>query len=261
VTPLALARHLSRAAGEVAALQQPCRELAEAVPLLGSGDRISDFEGVLLRSDADDFPVVDGAGLYVGMATRASILDPPRARLYLVDHNELSQAVFGAEEAEIVGVLDHHRLGNPPTAAPIRFVVEPVGSTCTLIAEQCRAGSLAVPPALAGMMLSGILSDTVLFRSPTTTPRDRSAAGWLSRAVDLDVAAFGEELLRMAPGLVARSPTWRQTGRITAWEAGPRASARWRSPALWSCRTGARSCWLPWRRSASRRGWPSWRSW
>jgi manganese-dependent inorganic pyrophosphatase len=206
VTALGLARAFSRPIGRDQVLAQPCREHLEAPPSFGSGDRISDHRGALLRSEADDFLVLDNAGQYLGLATRARVLEPPRARLVLVDHNELSQAVAGAEEAEIVAVLDHHRLSNPPTAAPIPFVVEPVGSTCTLVAEQCRLRALTPPPALAGMLLSGILSDTLVFRSPTTTPRDRAAADGLAARLRLDLPTYGEELLRAAPGLIARDP-------------------------------------------------------
>ena len=204
VTALALARAYSQPVGGPDAAAQPCRSVLEPLPVYRARDRISDHRSVLLRSEEDDFLVIDPAGRYVGVATRARVLQPPRARLVLVDHNELSQAVAGAGEAEIVAVLDHHRLGNPPTAAPIPFVVEPVGSTCTLVAEHCRAGALEPPAALAGMMLSGILSDTLVFRSPTTTERDRDAAGWLAGLCRVDAPRFGEELLRASPGLGAR---------------------------------------------------------
>jgi manganese-dependent inorganic pyrophosphatase len=124
----------------------------------------------------------------------------------LVDHNELSQAVPGADQAEIVGVLDHHRLGNAPTAAPIPFVVEPVGSTCTLVAEECRLRQLEPPRGLAGMLLSGILSDTLGFRSPTTTPRDSRMGEWLAGLAGVHASDYWEELLRSAPGLAGRAP-------------------------------------------------------
>jgi manganese-dependent inorganic pyrophosphatase len=176
----------------------------EALPFFRARDRISDHRSALLRSDGDDFLVVNEAGRYLGVATRGRLLQPPRARLVLVDHNELGQAVAGAEEAQIVAVLDHHRLGNPPTALPIPFTVEPVGSTCTLVAEQCRARALPPPAPLAGMMLSGILSDTLVFRSPTATERDRTAAGWLAGLCQADITRYGEELLQASPGLGAR---------------------------------------------------------
>jgi manganese-dependent inorganic pyrophosphatase len=201
VTPLALAR--ASAAGPEA-LRQPCRSLVEEVAAFSGRERISDQREALLRSDAGEFLVIDDAGRYLGMVPRERLLEPPRARLILVDHNELSQAVKGAEEAEIVAVLDHHRLGNPPTAVPIPFTVEPVGSTSTLVAEQCREEALDLPVGLAGMLLSGILSDTLVFRSPTTTERDREAADWLARPTGMELVAYGAELLRAGSRVAGR---------------------------------------------------------
>jgi manganese-dependent inorganic pyrophosphatase len=206
VTPMALIRAYAAPPGQGDALATPCRAVMAAAPSFSARAWISDYRAVVLRSDTDDFLVTDDAGRYAGLATRARILEPPRARLILVDHNELSQAVAGADQAEIVAVLDHHRLGNPETAAPISFVVEPVGSTCTLVAEQCRQGNLPPPAGLAGVMLSGILSDTLLFRSPTAVDRDHAAAAWLAGLAGVDAAQYGEELLRASPGLAGRDP-------------------------------------------------------
>ena len=206
ITPLALARAASAAlSASLNPFKQPCREVAERVSVFHSQDRLSDHRAALLRSDEDDFIVVDAENLYQGVATRRRILEPPRAKLVLVDHNELGQAVSGADEADIIGVLDHHRLGNAPTALPIPFVVEPVGSTCTLVTEHCQQQGLQPPPGLAGMMLSGILSDTLVFRSPTTTDRDIEAAAWLADLSNTNVETYGNELLRAAPGLTART--------------------------------------------------------
>lgn len=140
VTPIALARAysaMSRNLGDVAkSLSQPCREGLEEAPTFRARQRISDHRRSLLRLGDNDVLVTDDAGFYLGVAARGEVLEPPRARLILVDHNELGQAVAGADEAEIVAVLDHHRLGNAATNSPISFLVEPVGSTSTLVAEQ-----------------------------------------------------------------------------------------------------------------------------
>lgn len=205
VTSLALARAYTAPMNVTAMLAQPCLSIAEPPVLFRVTDRISDYRNQLLRSETDDFLVVTETGRYVGVATRSRILQPPRARLILVDHNELSQAVADAEEAEIVGVLDHHRLGNPPTAAPIPFLVDTVGSTSTLVAEQCQTHNLEPPEGLAGMLLSGILSDTLVLRSPTTTERDRAAAEWLAKIANVKIEEYGQELLLAAPGLTERN--------------------------------------------------------
>lgn len=205
VTPLALARAASVSlSNSTNPFKQPCEDVAETVSTFHSQDRISDHRAALLRSDEDDFIVVDGDNCFQGIATRRRILEPPRAKLVLVDHNELAQAVAGADEADIVAVLDHHRLGNASTPSPIPFVVEPVGSTCTLVAEHCQQHGFQPPEGLAGMMLSGILSDTLVFRSPTTTDRDIEAAAWLADLSRTNVEIYGNELLRAAPGLTAR---------------------------------------------------------
>lgn len=206
VTAMALARAYagSLGPGRKPAAELTCGEILEAAPVFEDREHISDHRRGLLRSEADDFLITDPTGGYAGVATRAGVLEPPRCRLILVDHNELSQAVTGADQAEVVAVLDHHRLGNPPTAAPIPFMVEPVGSTCTLVAEMCRRADLTPPGGLAGVMLSGVLSDTLLFRSPTTTSRDREAAEWLAALAGVDPLVYGDELLRAAPGLAGR---------------------------------------------------------
>ena len=205
VTSLALARAYTANVNFTVMILQPVQNIAEQVVAFSERDRISDHRNMILRSETDDFVIVTEEGSYVGVATRRKVLDPPRARLILVDHNELGQAVTDAEEAEIVGVLDHHRLGNAATAMPIPFVIEPVGSTSTLVAEHCRKANLAPPIPIAGMLLSGILSDTLVFRSPTTTERDQDIAKWLSEIAGVSMFTYGEELLRASPGLSMRS--------------------------------------------------------
>jgi manganese-dependent inorganic pyrophosphatase len=204
VTSLALARAYTAPVNVTVMLLQPVQNIAEQPLLFSERDRISDHRNMILRSETDDFVIVTEEGNYVGVATRRKVLDPPRARLILVDHNELGQAVTDAEEAEIIGVLDHHRLGNAPTALPIPFVIEPVGSTSTLVAEHCLKAKLMPPIPIAGMLLSGILSDTLVFRSPTTTDRDQEVAKWLAEIAGVSMFSYGEDLLRASPGLSAR---------------------------------------------------------
>lgn len=206
LTPLALARAYAQlATGETRPGLQTCRAYIEDMPTVPSGDRIRDRRGALLRGGGEEFMIVDEGGHFLGTASRRCLLDPPRARLILVDHNELAQAVPGADEAEIVGVLDHHRLGNASTAAPIPFVVEPVGSTSTLVAEACRAADIAPPANIAGLLLSGILSDTLVFRSPTFTQRDWLVADWLAELCQVEISEYGQHLIQASPGLVDRS--------------------------------------------------------
>jgi manganese-dependent inorganic pyrophosphatase len=206
LTPLSLALAYGQlAGGQISAATQTCRAYIEELPILPAGNRIRDRRGALLRGGGDEFLVVSDNGLYLGTASRQGLLDPPRAKLVLVDHNELTQAVPGADEADIVAVLDHHRLGNAPTAAPIPFVVEPVGSTSTLVTEACRRQNSTPPSDIAGLLLSGIISDTLVFRSPTMTERDRKAALWLAELSKVEIGWYGDFLIQSSPGLGERT--------------------------------------------------------
>jgi manganese-dependent inorganic pyrophosphatase len=198
-------------------LASPCLSATDRdVPMFRTDERVRDVRPVALRGAHDDFPVVDAERHYVGLVQKADLLAPRQLRLALVDHNEAGQAVAGLEEAEIIAVLDHHRLGNPPTPAPIRFRVDPVGSCSALVSEEALEANLAPPPGLCGMMLCGILSDTLVLRSPTTTGRDRAAAIQLAVLAGLvaaeapaaeceaAIASLGAELLAAGPGLAQR---------------------------------------------------------
>ncbi len=139
------------------------------------------FLSRVLRVEGDEFWVVDENNHYLGICKQRDLLNPPRLKLVLVDHNEVSQAIASLEEAELIEILDHHRLGNPWTRLPIRFSVDIVGSTSTLVTERISEAGLSAPPGLAGIMLAGLLSDTLILKSPTTTDRDKKAADKLAR--------------------------------------------------------------------------------
>ena len=174
-------------------------------------DRVSDHRSRMSQTQRDDFLVVDADGKYVGICTRADILRPPRTRLILVDHNEAGQAVSGLDESEVLEVLDHHRLNTIGTATPIAFHIDIVGSTSTLVAESAREAHLAPPRPIAGMLLSGILSDTLVFKSPTTTARDKAMAAWLAPVAfgmedpDGALVEYGGQLLRSGADVSGRS--------------------------------------------------------
>lgn len=148
----------------------------------------------------------------MGIFTKTDLLKLTRTSLILVDHNELSQAVLGASEANIVEIVDHHRLGNLHTQQPILFINDPVGSTCTIIADLFRRENLTPTPQIAGIMMSGIISDTLNLNSPTTTDKDRKLIDWLSQiagvtADDLANLIFssGSIILEETPEQVIRS--------------------------------------------------------
>ena len=131
------------------------------------------------------------SGALLGVFSKSDLVDVPRTRLVLVDHNEFTQAVTGADEADIVEVIDHHRLsGNLRTKEPVRFINEPVGSTSTIVAMMYRLQKLFPDKATATCLCAGMISDTLNLTSPTTTNTDRETLPWLATIAELDVASF-----------------------------------------------------------------------
>jgi manganese-dependent inorganic pyrophosphatase len=172
--------------------------------------------------------VVDEHGIYVGIANQREVLNPPRLKIILVDHNEPRQAIAALEEAELLEILDHHRLGNPYTHQPIRFTVDIVGSTSTLVAEMTTEAGLSMPPALAGTILAGLVSDTLILTSPTTTARDHAAAERLSRWAFVGgspltgetIESYGKAVLSAGAGLSNRDAKGVVSTDIKSFEGG-----------------------------------------
>jgi len=207
----------------------PCREAADTnVPKYAANAHIRDTLMRILRDEHDDYWVVDENGLYLGVARQRDVLNPPRLKIILVDHNEPRQALAALEEAELLEILDHHRLGNSSTHQPIRFTVDIVGSTSTLVSELTAEAGLSVPPALAGALLAGLLSDTLILTSPTTTPRDKDAAQRLSRWAFVGgspltgetIETYGKAVLNAGAGLSNRDPKDVVSNDIKPYEAG-----------------------------------------
>jgi manganese-dependent inorganic pyrophosphatase len=196
-------------------LEYPSQNAANThVAKFQANTRIRDVINRILREEGDEFIVTDEGGRYVGICRQRDLLNPPRLKIVLVDHNEVSQAVSSLDEAELVEILDHHRLGNPSTRMPIRFTVDIVGSTSTLVSERIEDAGLSAPPKLAGLMLAGLLSDTLILTSPTTTERDQVAAERLARWAFVggstlaaeSIRSYGEKVLAAGAGLGARAP-------------------------------------------------------
>ena len=158
------------------------------------------------KSNEGGFIVQDEEGRLRGVITRINFITENRLRVIMVDHNEAGQAIDGIDEAEIVEIIDHHRLGVRPTSLPITFINRVVGSTCTIIADLYRMAG-AVPPARdAGLLLSAMLSDTLVLRSPTTTSLDRDIAGWLAGLSGVDVEKYGAEMFAAGASLEGMDP-------------------------------------------------------
>ncbi|HOW92668.1 MAG TPA: DHH family phosphoesterase [Anaerolineaceae bacterium] len=196
-------------------LELPCREACDTqVSKYQVNAKIRDVLNRILREEGDEVWVVDEHDRYVGICRQKDLLNPPRLKVILVDHNEPSQSVASLEEAELLEILDHHRLGNPSTHYPIKMTVDIVGSTSTLVSERIEESGLSAPPTIAGLMLAGLLSDTLILTSPTTTDRDKEAAQRLSRWAFLPgsvlagetIQTYGEKILTASAGLGNRLP-------------------------------------------------------
>jgi manganese-dependent inorganic pyrophosphatase len=188
----------------LARLSTPVRSLADrGIPVVALDDRVADIRPLLLRGTAPGMLALDRDGRVAGVVTKTNLLRPSAVKLVLVDHNELSQAVPGADQVEIIEIIDHHRLGNFHTDAPIRFINQPLGSTCSVVATLYRQACLDPEPRVAALLLAGLLSDTVLLKSPTTTPIDIDLADWLGGHAGLEPADFGRRIFEASSALSA----------------------------------------------------------
>ena len=163
-------------------------------------DRLDDVKEQVLKYREHCYPILDSEEKVVGVLTRYHLLRPRRKRVVLVDHNEAAQSVPGLEEAEIVEIIDHHRLADIQTTNPIYVTNEPVGSTNTIIAGMFQDRGLMPSAAMAGMMAAAILSDTVMFKSPTCTARDVRTAERMARIANISLEELGKEIFSASVG-------------------------------------------------------------
>lgn len=149
-------------------------------------DKVRDVQRRIARKYAPLYFVTDSDDKLLGVFSKTDIFKPPATQIVLVDHNEMTQAVTGAADVEILEIIDHHRLGNIPTDQPILFINEPVGSTCTIVADKFFKEGLEPDPAIAGVLMAGLISDTLLLTGPTTTDMDRTVLERLSKIAKVD---------------------------------------------------------------------------
>lgn len=157
-------------------------------------DYVDDIRKVMTEKRHRDFPVLDRHGSYVGMISRRSLLGAPKKKVILVDHNEAKQAVAGVQTAEITEIIDHHRLGVIETMAPVMFNNQPVGCTATIIYGMYVSSKIGIDETTAKLMCSAIISDTLLFNSPTCTDADREAAEKLAEIAGIDIKKYAQEM-------------------------------------------------------------------
>lgn len=169
-------------------------------------DFIEDIREVMAKKRHRDFPVLDKDGKFSGMISRRNLLGAKKKRLILVDHNERSQAVDGLEDAEILEIIDHHKLGGIQTINPVMFRNQPVGCTCTIVYMMYKENGIEIEPSIAGLLCSAILSDTLVFRSPTCTPVDRAAAEDLAKIAGIEIEAYAMDMFAAGSDLENKSP-------------------------------------------------------
>ena len=157
-------------------------------------DFVDDVKDVMLESRHRSYPILDENDKVVGTISRYHLLKPRRKRVVLVDHNEMSQSVPGLEQADILEIIDHHRLADIQTGAPIYFRNEPVGSTATIIASMYQERGLLPSDRLAGLMAAAIVADTVMFKSPTATQRDHRMAERMARIANISLDELGQAI-------------------------------------------------------------------
>lgn len=170
-------------------------------------DLIDEAKKIMLETRFRNYPVVDQQNRVLGSIARYHVLGSSRKKVILVDHNELSQAVNGIEEAQILEVVDHHRVGGIQTGEPILFRNEPVGSTCTLVAKSYFEQGVTPSPSIAGILCAAILSDTVIFKSPTCTQIDREMAEKLAQIAGINAEEFGISMFKQSSSLSKMEPS------------------------------------------------------
>lgn len=184
----------------------PIRRIMHADPVTFKPlDMLSDIKGTMEDTNYRNYPVIEN-GRLVGVISRDNLMVPEREKVILVDHNERGQAVEGIEEAKVVEIIDHHRLGGIQTSEPIYTHAEPVGCTATIVANMHWQNDVEIPASIAGLLLSAIISDTVLFKSPTCTAYDRKTAERLAEIAGVDIQDYGMEMLKAGSGIGDMTP-------------------------------------------------------
>ena len=177
----------------------------EGIVKFQTEDFIEDIQTVMAKLRHRDFPVEDTQGNYVGMISRRNLLGAGKKKLILVDHNERGQAVNGVETAEILEIIDHHRLGAIQTVSPVFFRNQPLGSTATIIYHMYQENQVEIDKNTAALLCSAIISDTLIFKSPTCTSDDVAACMQLAKKAELDIETYGREMFRAGSNLSGKS--------------------------------------------------------
>lgn len=171
-----------------------------------TSDYVEDIQDVMAKKRHRDFPIEDENGNYVGMISRRNLLGSGRKKLILVDHNEKNQAVYGVETTEILEIIDHHRLGAIQTMSPVFFRNQPLGCTATIIYQMYQEYNVKIDKETAFLLCAAIISDTLIFKSPTCTEADISAGRALALLAGIDPESFGKEMFKAGSNLSSKTP-------------------------------------------------------
>lgn len=186
------ASHMAVAADLVTSLEQTVSTLMENhILIINKDDRLSEARTDIMAQPWREAVVLDELRKPIGIVTRSDLTIHPHRKVILVDHNEIRQAAHGIEDAEVVEIIDHHRIADVSTASPIKFVNMPVGSSSTIIALEFRKYGIEIPKSIAGVLLSAVMTDTVVLKSPTTTAIDREIARYLANIINVDPVNYG----------------------------------------------------------------------
>ena len=178
----------------------------ESLVTFNTEDFTDDIQDVMIKHRHRAFPVIDKKGKCIGTISRRNFLDMHRKKVVLVDHNEKDQAVDNIDKAEIMEIIDHHKLGTLQTMQPISFRNQPVGCTGTIMYQMYGEQKLEIPSKIAGLLCAAIISDTLMFRSPTCTLQDKMAAGALALIADISIEKFAREMFKAGSNLKDKSP-------------------------------------------------------
>ena len=168
-------------------------------------DYVEDIKEVMAKKKYRDFPIIDRHGKFKGFVSRRRFLNVSKKKVILVDHNEKNQAVDGIEEAEIVEIIDHHRLGNIETMGPVFFRNQPVGCTATIVYQMYKENDVEITPTIAGLLCSAIISDTLLFRSPTCTSLDEKVAKKLGKIAGINLEEQAQAMFKAGSSLAGKT--------------------------------------------------------
>lgn len=191
----------------------PVKRFMTKMPLTSfhMSDYVEDIKEVMAKKKYRDFPIIDKHGKFKGFVSRRRFLNVSKKKVILVDLRKMNQAVDGIEEAEVVEILDHHRLGNIETMGPVFFRNQPVGCTATIVYQMYKENDVELTPTIAGLLCSAIISDTLLFRSPTCTPLDEKVAKKLAKIAGINLEEQAQAMFKAGSSLA-----WKDCQKISA---------------------------------------------